>query len=268
MDVISIHVLKTAGSTFWKYLTSVYGAERVVLDYDDYVLSPLSLYNTDREAWRASAVAKARAIGPEFRAIQGHFSAQKYMHVFPEARVVTWVRHPVSWVISLYYYWRHWPKYHGYDLPFLNPLVRRVGEEQLSLVEFAEDPTVRNPVSRIFLEGTALESLAFVGIQEHFEDDLQTLVRMMGWPEIPVNSINKSPEPSYADRLREHHADRRLIDRLVSLNEADMALYEEALRLRAERLQERQIRSAWDARKAAVRGIVQTHREDRVARPA
>ena len=66
MDVISIHVLKTAGSTFGKYLSSViYGPERVFLDYDDFVLNPEYPYSTDHEAWRISAEAQVRwAIGP------------------------------------------------------------------------------------------------------------------------------------------------------------------------------------------------------------
>ena len=47
-------------------------------------------------------------------------------------------------MISLYYYWKHWPKDH---LPFANPMIRRLDAEQLSLTEFAEDPTIRNKVS-------------------------------------------------------------------------------------------------------------------------
>jgi hypothetical protein len=260
MEVISIHVPKTAGSTFGNILTSIYGAGRVFLDYDDFVLNPLSPYNADREGWRTLASAQIRALGPDIRAIHGHFAVEKYRESFPEARRVAWVRHPASWVISLYYHWKNWPRYH---LPFANPLIRRLDAEGLSLVEFAEDPIVRNRVSGLFLRGLPLGEFSFLGVQEHFDDDLQELAQMMGWPEVRAGLDNRSPQPGYGDRLRELREDRGLIEHLVALNEEDMALYEEALRLRALRLRERRARAERQARRVAIRERLAGGRGDR-----
>ena len=125
MDVISVHVPKTAGSTFGSLLGTIYGDERVFKDYDDLPMNPLSRYNVDRADWRSSASARIRSIGPEFRAIHGHFAIEKYDETFPEARRIAWVRHPASWVISLYFYWRNVPT-------TTHPLIRRLHSEGLS----------------------------------------------------------------------------------------------------------------------------------------
>jgi hypothetical protein len=229
MDVISVHVPKTAGSTFQSMLTTVYGRERIFMDYDDVPMNPLSPYTVDPEGWRRSSSAQVRSIGPEILAVHGHFAVEKYGGVFPEARRIAWVRHPASWVISLYYFWKH-------AAPTTNPLLLRLQNEQISLDEFAQDPTARNRVSCTFLKGVPLDEFDFVGVQEHFDDDFRDLVLLMGWPEVPSRADNANPEPGYSALIRELHQDHRLIDRLVSLNEGDMALYEEALRLRARRV--------------------------------
>jgi hypothetical protein len=261
MDVISIHVPKTAGSTFGKLLATIYGAERVVLDYDDLPMNPLSRYNVDREGWKSSAAAEIGSIGPDFRAIHGHFPVEKYQEAFPEARRIAWVRHPAFWVISLYYFWKNVPT-------TTHPLVQRLHAENISLDEFAQDPTVRNRISSVFLGGRPLEAFAFLGIQEHFNEDFATLVRMMGWPEIESDVVNESPEPGYGDRLRELYEDDRLIDRLISLNEKDMALYEEALRLRARRLDQTQAQREKHVRRAVIRAKLDRDRREESSRTA
>jgi Sulfotransferase family len=261
MDVISVHVPKTAGSTFGKLLAKVYGDERIVLDYQDLPMNPLSPYNSDHEAWKVSASAEVQSIGPGFRAVHGHFPVQKYEGAFPEARRIAWVRHPASWVISLYYFWKNVPT-------TTHPLVQRLHAEDISIDEFAQDPTVRNRISSVFLGGRPLEAFAFLGIQEHFNEDFATLVRMMGWPEIESDVVNESPEPRYSDRRRELYEDDRLIDRLISLNEKDMALYEEALRLRARRLDQAKAQHEKHVRRAAIRAKLDRDRREKSARTA
>jgi hypothetical protein len=110
-------------------------------------MNPLSRYTTDHAGWRAAATAEVAAIGPEIRAVHGHFAIEKYEAAFPEARRIAWVRHPARWVISLYYFWKNIPT-------TTHPLVRRLHADQISIEEFAQDPTVRNRVSRVFLKGT------------------------------------------------------------------------------------------------------------------
>jgi hypothetical protein len=233
-------VPKAAGCTVGKYLTTVYGVDRVYKDYVDYPMNPLSPIQRDRSAWRTSAADQIRSIDRETVAIHGHFVIEKYHGYFPRARRIAWVRHPASWVISLYYFWKNRPIVYTETT---NPVIRRLQQENLGLLEFAEDPTVRDVISRIFLGGLPPEEYDFLGVQEHMNDDLGDLARLMGWPEFDPGRENRSPEPAYDERLREIHDDPRVIERLVSLNEGDMALYETVLGLRSRRIEARQDRA-------------------------
>ncbi|WP_435008177.1 hypothetical protein P12x_005454 [Tundrisphaera lichenicola] len=236
MEVISVHVPKTAGSTFGNLLTTIHGVDRVYKDYEDYPMNPLSRYNLDREGWRESARAEVQSIGEPYRAVHGHFAIRKYDGFFPEARRIAWVRHPAAWVTSLYYFWKGLK-----ELPpgSPNPLIVRLRNEDLPLREFAEDPTVRDRIAGTFLEGLEPEAFFFLGVQEHFDSEIRDLIGMMGWPEVSAGFENRNPVPGYADRSREILGDRTLTELLIALNPRDMELYEAASRIREERARRR-----------------------------
>jgi hypothetical protein len=259
MDMISVHVPKSAGSTFGNFLTTVYGVDRVFKDYDDYPMNPLSPINLDREAWRISADEQVRAISSEFVAVHGHFVIEKYQGFFPEARRIAWVRHPAAWVISLYYFWKNKPKVHNAGT---NPLIRRLHNEDLALLDFAEDPTIRDCISRVFLGGLPPEEYDFLGIQEHFNTDIRDLVQLMGWPALEPGFENQNPEPAYGERLMAIHQDSQVVDRLIALNEGDMSLYETALKLRNQRIEARQAESDRHNPRCTILSGIQGHQAD------
>ena len=240
MEVISVHVPKTAGTTFGKLLSSIYGPERIYMDYNDKPLNPNSVFNIDHSRWQAAAATQVQTIGTDYRVVHGHFPIYKYMNLLKSAKSITWVRHPVSWLVSLYYYWKHTPETD-------HPLICRLQDEDLSLLEFAEHPLVRNRISQVFLNGLDLADFFFVGIHEHFRDDLWELTHLMGWPNCGVGVENRSPEPGYLALVHQHQSDKRLIDKLQSFNEDDMELYERALRLRTRRLGRARIGWGWRA---------------------
>lgn len=220
MELISVHVPKTAGTSFWSTLVEVYGVDRIYRDYD---------YVYERERFETR------------RVIHGHFSVAKYHGLFPEARRVTWVRHPVRWIISLYYYEKWWPR-----TP-INHLQCRLHDDDLSLLEYAQHPRARDQVSRYFLYGMDLADFFFVGLTEHFADDLKALARRLGWSEVAPHSDNPNPLPGYAENLQRHLADRPLVRKLEACFEKDMALYERARTLRARRLRRERGERPWRA---------------------
>jgi hypothetical protein len=230
VELISVHVPKTAGTAFGKLLGLVYRPERVVRDYDDFPMNPTAPFNADPVAWRRSADAFIAGIGPEVRALHGHFSVCKYQGHFPNARRVAWVRHPVTWVISLYFFWKTVPM-----TP--NPVRYRLRDENLSLLEFAEIPRVRNQFAEVFFRGLDPEGFDFVGLQEHFADDYAELTGRLNWPTIEPPVENRNPAPEYQESLRRIQADPALWRRLADLNAHDLDLYERAVRIRSLRLQ-------------------------------
>lgn len=208
MDLVSVHVPKTGGHAFCNLLVHHYGLERIVKDYE----------NTD-----------IRTITPSHRVIHGHFGVVKYHGLFPEARRVAWVRHPVSWVLSYYYYSKS--VYHQ----GVCPVNYRLHEENLSLSDFAHHPLIRNICSRQYLFGAELSDFAFLGIQERFREDVADFSRMMGWEPVDPGVDNANPQQGYHLLIARHLSDKGLVRDLERLNSDDMALYERALALRARR---------------------------------
>jgi hypothetical protein len=70
----------------------------------------------------------------------------------------------------------------------------------------------------------------FVGIQDYYREDLEELAHLLGW--VTPREFHHNKTGSY--KLSEE--ERQLIS---SWNEQDVALYEEGLRLRKERLAEK-----------------------------
>lgn len=212
VELISIHIAKTAGSAFRAVLAQVYGCKQLLLDYppEDYLPS--------------------QPLPEQIRAIHGHVLASKYSDCFPTAKRITWLRHPISRLISDYFFSKVAPDPN-------NPVHLKLAEENLGLLEFAEQKDIRNMQS-YQLAGMELEEFDFVGLQEFYQEDLQDLRQQMGWGQFTIEVSNANPQPSYHHYLYEALADKQLIRELVRLNAADMALYHQAIALRAERRRE------------------------------
>ena len=98
---------------------------------------------------------------------------------------------------------------------------------QKTLLEYARTEVNRN-VQAYFLQGTRLSDLLFVGLNEHYSEDVSALARLLAWSdyaEFRHNVTQRKPaEVSPAER-----------EEIMALNADDMALYEEACALREAR---------------------------------
>jgi len=162
--IISVHLPRTAGTSFRKALTTHFST-RLLRDYSDYPINtPQSERN--RAALQAS-LRNAESDFPDVECIHGHFLPIKYLLLVHKRQVkfVTWMRHPVERVLSHYYYWKK-----TYS-PRSAPLLRRVVEEEWSLERFCLGPELRNLYWQ-FLWGFPLDYFDFIGITEFYEDDI------------------------------------------------------------------------------------------------
>lgn len=213
LQLVSVHIPKTAGTSFRNTLREVYGADKVVrLD----ITLEHEKIRLDEQEWAGPRLPKKVAVA------HGHFSPALFEKYFreTEANFITWLRHPVERVLSNYYY-----------------LVKRLEEElqeeqkglnilsklQRSLEEYASAPLNQNRISK-FLAGRQLEDFAFVGIQEHYEQDLQRLAKRLNWPNAPHFKHNVTG--------KRYDVSAELRERIADYNQEDMQLYEQGLALR------------------------------------
>ncbi|WP_293353645.1 MULTISPECIES: hypothetical protein [unclassified Microcoleus] len=217
VELIAVHVPKTAGATFQSVLKQVYGAENIYYDYLE-VSRP--------------RVYKPSEIPSQIRAINGHFSISKYESFFPEAKRIIWLRHPIYLLVSLYFYWRYLPLQKGDDT-----IVGKLQQSQMGIYEFSEQPELRNILCQNAC-GKMLDEFYFVGLQEFFIEDLLELKTILGWPEVRIFQENINPNPKYQHDVQNVLTNKTIISKLVENNRQDIELYEQALVLRAKRRKE------------------------------
>ena len=212
-ELISLHIPKTAGTSFRNILKSVYG-DKLVVRFD--------INNKGVKLNQKSYPSKDL---PSAKVIHGHFIFKELTEHFElpdDIKKITWLRDPVQRVISNYCY--------------LDSRLKTILDEekrglnilkkmQRSLTEYARDERNQNRQSK-FLEGTDLEAFDFVGITENFENDLENIARVLNWPKIP-KPIHNNRTPSKKKELPEE-----VLKEIAALNKNDMQLYNKALKLR------------------------------------
>lgn len=212
--LVSIHIPKTAGRSFRAILRRVYGEKKV--------------FNVTRESGKAWNKELERSIPPSVEVLHGHFTFSDIskLHHETEVPVITWLRDPVERVLSNYYFF-----------------IQRAGSGERphayhrrdeTLMDYIRQDSSRNRMSR-FLEGAALKDLFFVGIMEHFESELEELGRRLGWGKVEPVHVNSNK--AFREQFPPVSEETRKLIR--ELNRRDAELYEEGLRLRALRLEER-----------------------------
>jgi hypothetical protein len=215
IDLVSIHIPKTAGRSFLAVLKSVYDTASVAhFDRKNYPLgdrSPLEQFKSE--------------LTNDHRIVHGHFHYSEIKDkIVSSTRVITWLRNPVERVISNYGFF----KLRVSQLPDDEELKRRKNE---TLIEYASLENSRNRMQK-FTAGLDIEKFFFVGITETFAYDVRILGEMMNWPPVPVSRINdnaifKSGLPPVTNK------ERALIE---ELNREDVELYTRVLKIRNKKI--------------------------------
>jgi hypothetical protein len=224
--LISLHLPKTAGTSFLALLETHYG-DALVRDYGDRPLHCGAL----RRRVRAAAGGLRNAL-PSRRlrdaaCIHGHFLPLKYARLPGRRHFVVWLRDPVERLASHYHYWNR-----SYDRGDAGRLHRRVVEERWTLERFCLGPELRNIYST-FLWRFPLERFDFVGITERYDEDVHDFAaRFLDRegtqpPPATVNAGHRggvgSPwieDPAFRARVEAHHArDVILYHRALALAE-------------------------------------------------
>jgi len=233
--IFSIHIPKTAGTSFRNALKELYG-ERLALFYgeNDPATHPLLRVPRAELASRLPALADE---GVEVLHGHYHLSLVESAIVDPRRQLWTWLRDPVERVISHYSFIKERPTKWAFD--------KEIKAGQLSLTRFARKRRIRN-IHSTFLAGVELKDFAFVGVTERFELGLALLFGADA-PQLSrrYNAINERVDVT-----------PREIAKLHALNRADVNLYAEGLRLMIDRVADAQAVETPERPKTAGTGIV------------
>ena len=242
--LISLHIPKTAGTSFKLALEEALGPERLLIDYghaeafarlSEAGCPPLELHRRwldmgYLEAGRAYKSAKA-SLTPSIACVHGHFPAVKYLPALAErpVRFVTWLREPLSRMLSNYHYWMSLDPGSVED-----PLVRRILEEDWSLEDYCLNPALANYQS-LWLRRVPKQLFSFVGVMEHFEEELARFsdhLRAKGLSREVLRPSHANAGPPAENSLEETARLTAPRPKFETLHDRDMTLYRWALKRR------------------------------------
>lgn len=208
MKLVSVHVPKSAGFSFQKQLTHLFG-KRAVWDYN----------HTDRPGYKPEKITPyllAQLRTRKITVIHGHFFLSKYRHI-PGLQRAMWFREPVQRLLSHYYYWLKSP-----DMD--HPNCAKLHERGLSVVSFAELPELQNVFTR-FLDGEPLSELDWVGLVEDYQASIDLFYAMYAVGRNPGElKAHENKNPGRGDRA-EYELDKLSVEAIEKLNAKDMELY-------------------------------------------
>jgi hypothetical protein len=191
--LISCHIPKTAGTSFFTALQEVYG-ERFLLDLSHEKIIP-AMYAEDSQPHESIPVRwLGRYRAPKLQdisCIHGHFPLRKFLPLaFNRDNIfVVWLREPLQWRISLYYFWKQL-----YPHPVAKYL-NRFFDEGWDLERFCSYPMLDNYQSR-YLAWFPWYRINFVGVTEHYESDLHHFSRRVLGRELTLCNLNQGKKPS------------------------------------------------------------------------
>lgn len=218
LPIVSVHIPKTAGSTFRAILRRLepgrvyydYGSQFVIADPG----TPSLLGRLERARRRLPSL-----LGPMpwHRVIHGHFPAARFAQRYPDSPFITWLRHPVDRVVSHYHHLRRHPS-RSHTISWT---MKTTGME---LSDFIEISSMQNLQSR-YLAGFPLDRLAFVGLQEHFDAMMPAFFETLGRDPVPFEARNVSPDKSHRSG---YSIPQEVEARIRDLNRADEELWHSA----------------------------------------
>ena len=156
--VVSIHIPKTAGTTVADIFSRCFN-RRVIYDYDGY----------DHPIAAPDFARNKKFISSHFVVLHGHFLASKYLDIFPDARCVATLRHPVDRTISQYL---HELNEISSDAWYHDDVV----SGHMDVVTFAAQDGVRDAMAQ-HLRGRSLREYDLLMISEYLELSVRLFIR-------------------------------------------------------------------------------------------
>jgi hypothetical protein len=224
IELIHIHIPKTAGTSFSHVLMDEYGQPKLKRVYPpkQHTLVPVrtfirwanSAWWTDRgrflKDWHEAF--DEEGLNEEFCALTGHNPVGLYNPYFPGVPRVTFLRRPVELQLSWYFFERQHP---------------HLMKNNTSIYEYLEMKEHQNIMTT--MTGGNLDAFGFIGFLETFAEDVIRLARIMDWKPVMIRHKMRHAHPSYDADYPRLVGDPAVVDAIRRANAADCALYREAV---------------------------------------
>jgi hypothetical protein len=218
--IVSVHTPKAAGSSFLHQLKGIYGEHNLLLDYKDDPVNPLSIVNIDPDLYDVDPI---KSIAP-YKVVHGHFHPYKYGHLENAFRM-TFLRHPIDNVMSIYYFWMAHDR-ECWD----SPVFQYYKDANLSLTRFAMLPKIRYLYSRFYFGDFYMSHFDFIGDYAKYDEELVRLGKCLGVQfdlTVRLNiTLEYSKVPSNLDNEREIDT-KAIYDNLAEILKDDIDFYEQ-----------------------------------------
>ena len=205
LPIVFVHIPKTAGTSFRLAMVKEFCAKKLCLDYrggSNLISKEVKDYMV--EVHDPASFSEAFALAC-YSALSGHYPVSRYSDSFPPLSFVSFVREPVSRLISLY---RHKVRHSDLNQEF---------------DVFVEDESFQNAQSKM-LSGIPWPAIGFVGVTERYSESLELINRLYrsSFKELNKNNAPSKAENSFLSQQEWVH--------VTKVNAKDIELYEKVNR--------------------------------------
>jgi hypothetical protein len=202
--ILFVHIPKTAGTSFRIGLEQVFGPQRLILDYGpdtpetDKVIKQHYCQRPFKPAFLAEIASAKKSA-----AVCGHFPVSRYLKIFPEATVISFVREPLQRCYSEYLQFRRYKNYTD------------------SFNAFFQQKHQINLQSK-FLE--TFPNNGIIGCSEHYDQSLGLIYKLIGIS-IPVLRFNRNRKKIHIPYSNKIIGEKN-VNLFYQLNSQDVSLYQ------------------------------------------
>ena len=217
--LIFVHIPKTAGTSFKNILRLAYkNSEIIVIDSDNW--HKAGMYNeVNRSGLPGSVQIKP---GKDVKCIVGHFNADRFMDMYPDATYITWLRDPIQRLISQHNYYMRLGTRYGE----INNTQRKY--DLIDLKTYCTHPRNLNSMKQQI--NIPLSKFKFIGIVEKYDEEVVRFKKITGidlnntLEHLNVNPLKKNVNEAYT-------IDEDLKQTLIKLHSEDYELYNKSLQI-------------------------------------
>lgn len=211
--IISLHLPKAGGSSMLALLKQTFGENNVLVDLDD-PTDPNAEYIKNPSKW----ISYCNDLNIDAPIVHGHFRPEKYLK-FEKAFRLTFIRHPVINMKSIF---RYWSLNSEYPTSFWHDHFLR---NRLNLTELASLPPMRHLYSQTYFGNFDINKMDFIGIHEFRELSMKKLSSKLN--KNFHNDFHENRTPQKADDLNFDQFD----EDLENILSADIKFYDRCVKL-------------------------------------